>query len=80
MKYNEIFDKVADMLLDQLNLNREDIKPESRLVEDLGADSANVLILVCDMENEFGIEVENDVLTSIQTVDDVVKYLEKNVK
>lgn len=79
MSYEEIFNKVADLLLTQLNVSKDEIKPESRLVEDLGADSANMLILVCDMEGEFGITVDNEAITTIKTMDDAVKYLQREL-
>ena len=75
MTYNEIFDKVAELIVAQLPVTIEQVKPESRLVEDLGADSANVMIL----EREFDIQVDNDALAGVHTVDDIVKYLEKAV-
>lgn len=79
MTYNEIFDKVAKLIVAQLPVTIEQVKPESRLVEDLGADSANVMILVFDLEREFDIQVDNDALAGVHTVDDIVKYLEKAV-
>ena len=80
MSYNEIFDKVTELLASQLPVDQAAMKPESRMIEDLGADSANIMILICDVENEFGITVDNDMLTKIVTVDDLVKYLESEVK
>ena len=80
MSYNEIFDKVTELLASQLPVEQAAMKPESRMIEDLGADSANIMILICDVENEFGITVDNDMLTKIVTVDDLVKYLENEVK
>ena len=79
MTYNEIFDKVAELIVAQLPVTIEQVKPESRLVEDLVADSANVMILVFDLEREFDIQVDNDALAGVHTVDDIVKYLEKAV-
>ena len=79
MTYNEIFDKVAELIVAQQPVTIEQVKPESRLVEDLGADSANVMILVFDLEREFDIQVDNDALAGVHTVDDIVKYLEKAV-
>ena len=52
------------------------ITPESRLVEDLKADSANVMVMILELESEFGIEVEDEVILSLKTVGDVVKYIE----
>ena len=77
MDYNTVFDKVAELIEAQLPVTRDQIKAESRLVEDLGADSANIMILICDIENEFDVQVDNDMLAKVITVDDIVKYLAK---
>ncbi|MBP5212913.1 MAG: acyl carrier protein [Pyramidobacter sp.] len=77
MSYNEVFEKVAGLIEMQLPVSRDKIKPESKLIEDLGADSANIMILICDIENEFDVQVENEMLATITTVDDIVKYLAK---
>lgn len=73
-----MYDKVLDLIASQLPVKRENITRESRLLEDLGADSANVMILVMDLEQAFDIVVEDDVLGSIKTVGDIMDYLEKN--
>lgn len=78
MTTNEIFNKVAELITAQLPVSLDQVKMESRLVEDLGADSANVMILVFDLEREFNVEVDNDMLASVETVKDIVDYLEKN--
>ena len=62
MSYNEVFEKIAGLIEMQLPVSKDQIKPESRLVEDLGADSANIMILICDIESEFDIQVENDIV------------------
>ena len=77
MDYNTVFNKVSELILAQLPISADQIKPESRLVEDLGADSANIMILICDIENEFDVQVDNDMLAKVSTVDDIVKYLTK---
>ena len=77
MDYNTVFNKVSELILAQLPISADQIKPESRLVEDLGADSANIMILICDIENEFDVQVVNDMLAKVSTVDDIVKYLLK---
>ena len=73
-----VFDKVRDMIAEQLQVDAGTITPESRLVEDLKADSANVMVLILELESEFGIEVEDDVILGLKTVGDVVKYIEEN--
>jgi len=72
-----MYEKVLDLIASQLPVKRESITRESRLLEDLGADSANVMILVMDLEQEFDIIVEDDVLGNIKTVGDIIDYLEK---
>lgn len=74
-----MYEKVLDLIASQLPVKRENITRESRLLEDLGADSANVMILVMDLEQEFDIVVEDDVLGNIKTVGDIIDYLEKHV-
>lgn len=74
-----VFEKVVNLIIGQLPVKAEDVKMESRLFEDLGADSANVMMLIMDLEAEFDITVEDEMLTGIRTVGDIVEYLEKNV-
>ena len=74
-----IFEKVCALLVDQLQIDPKDIKMESRLFEDLHADSANVMIMVMDIEEAFNITVDDEILPTVRTVGDIVSYLEKNV-
>lgn len=73
-----MFEKVAKLIADQLRIDVSTIKPESRLLEDLKADSANVMMLIMDLESELGIMVEDDALMRLRTVGDIVAYIEKN--
>lgn len=75
-----IFDKVCALIREQLPVNGNEITRASRLIEDLGADSANIMMLIMDIEDEYGIQVEDSMLSSVKTVGDIVEYLEKNVK
>ena len=70
------FDKVKELIIHQLQVDPSKVTPEARLVEDLGADSANVMVLIMDMEDQFGIIVEDDMILSLKTVDDVVRYID----
>ena len=72
-----VFEKVVNLIVGQLPVKAEDIKMESRLFEDLGADSANVMMLIMDLEAEFDITVEDEMLTGIRTVGDIVDYIVK---
>ena len=60
-----MFEKLVAMVAEQLGVNAADVKPESRLKEDLQADSASIMMLVMDVETEFGIEVEDEYVHSI---------------
>ena len=71
------FETVKNMIADQLKVNPAEIKPESRLMEDLKADSANIMVLIMDMEDKFGITVEDDQIMKLKTVGDVVNYIAK---
>ncbi|MCQ2458699.1 MAG: acyl carrier protein [Clostridia bacterium] len=71
-----IFDQVKKMIAQQLKVNEADVKPESRLVEDLKADSANIMVMIMDLEDSFGIMVEDDQIMRMKTVADVVSYIE----
>ena len=71
------FETVKNMIAEQLKVNPAEIKPESRLMEDLKADSANIMVLIMDMEDKFGITVEDDQIMKLKTVGDVVDYIAK---
>ena len=71
------FEKVRDMIAEQLQVDAASITRESRLVEDLRADSANVMVMILELETEFGLEVEDEVILNLKTVGDVVDYIDK---
>lgn len=71
-----VFDMVAGQIAKQLKLDVSTITPESRLVEDLKADSANVMVMIMDLEDHFNITVDDTAINSLKTVGDVVKYIE----
>ena len=71
------FEKIRDMIVEQLQVSADSITENSRLVEDLKADSANVMVMILELETEFGIEVEDEVILNLKTVGDVVDYIEK---
>ena len=73
-----IFEQVRDMIASQLQMDAASITRESRLVEDLRADSANVMVMILELETEFGIEVEDEVILNLKTVGDVVKYIDSH--
>ena len=77
MERNIIFDKVKDYILQQLPVDDSKITDDARMVEELGADSANLMMLIMDLETEFDMTVEDEALGSIKTVGDIVDYIQK---
>lgn len=73
-----IFDEIKEVVVEQLNVNGDEVKPESKFVEDLGADSLDVVELVMALEEKFDLEIPDDEAEKISTVDDVVKYIDAN--
>ena len=71
------FETVRSMIAEQLKVDPAVITPESRLMEDLKADSANIMVMIMDLEDRFGITVEDDQIMKLHTVGDVVAYIAK---
>jgi acyl carrier protein len=69
--------RVKEIIADQLGVDIEQIKPESRFVDDLGADSLDVVELIMAFEEEFGVEIPDEDAEKIATVGDVLKYIEE---
>ena len=73
-----MFDHVVEMISKQLKVDRFTITLDSRLIEDLQADSANIMVMIMDLEDQFGITVEDDQIMKMKTVGDVVDYIESH--
>ncbi|MCI5579106.1 MAG: acyl carrier protein [Oscillospiraceae bacterium] len=75
----DIFEKVKDLIADQLDVDDKDsITESSSITDDLGADSLDVVDLVMALEDEFNVEIPEDQVENIKTVGDIVKYIEEN--
>ncbi len=70
------FEKVRDIIVRQLDLDPASVTMDSRLIEDLKADSLDVVELIMDLEQEFDVEIPDEELPTVHTVGDIVKYLE----
>ncbi|NLY51263.1 MAG: acyl carrier protein [Firmicutes bacterium] len=73
-----IFDRVKEIIVDQLGVDEETVTPEASFVEDLGADSLDIVELVMALEEEFGIEIPDEDAEKIATVMDAVEYIKAN--
>ena len=75
-----MLDKVRKMLAEQLNISVDKIKPESRVIEDLGADSLDVVEMLMLLEDEFNVTVSDEESVNLSTVADIVKVIEGKTK
>ncbi|NLB89606.1 MAG: acyl carrier protein [Clostridiales bacterium] len=73
-----VFETVVPLIAKQLKVEEAIITKDARLVEDLKADSANIMVMIMDLEDQFGIMVEDEMIGKLMTVGDVVEYIEKN--
>lgn len=68
-------EKITKIIMDQLGVSAEEVKPEASFVEDLGADSLDLTELIMAMEEEFGIEIDDDDAQKILKVQDAIAYI-----
>ena len=73
-----IFEKVKGILAEQLDIDEDSITADSSIVEDLGADSLDIVDLVMSLEDEFDTEIPDEAIEGIKTVGDIVHYIEEN--
>jgi acyl carrier protein len=71
-----LIDDIKEVVVEQLSVNPDEVKPEAKFVEDLGADSLDVVELVMALEEKFDIEIPDDEAEKIGTVQDVLTYIE----
>ena len=74
-----MFEKIAAMIADQLGIDASTIQPESRLIEDLKADSLDVVDMLMSLEDEFDVEIPDEEIERIRTVGELVAYIEENM-
>ena len=72
--------KIKDIIVEQLGVDPEKVKPEASFIDDLGADSLDIVELVMAMEEEFDLEIPDEDAEKLKTVQDVASYLEKKGK
>ena len=76
MSENPPADRIKKIIVEQLGVNEDQVKPEAKFIEDLGADSLDTVELVMALEEEFGTEIPDDEAEKLQSVGDVVKFIE----
>ena len=78
MNTDEIFDKVKEIIVEQLGVAEDSITTEASFIDDLGADSLDIVELIMALEEEFDIEIPDADAEKIVTVGDVVEYIKEN--
>ena len=73
-----VFERIREIICDQLDLDEDKVTMDSDIMEDFEADSLDVVDLVMSIEDEFGLEVPDDQIENFRTVGDVVRYIEEN--
>jgi len=74
----ETFEKVRDIVVEQLGVEADEVQIESTFIDDLGADSLDIVELIMAFEEEFNLEIPDEEAEKIKTVQDVINYIEKN--
>ena len=72
------FDKVRDIVVEQLGSEADEVTLESTFIDDLGADSLDIVELIMAFEAEFNVEIPDEAAEKIKTVQDVVNYIDQN--
>ena len=75
----DILEQVKKILCDQLDLEEEQVNEDSEVIDDLGADSLDIVDLVMTLEEEFDTEIPDEDIENLKTVGDIVKYIEDRV-
>ncbi len=71
-----VADQVKKIIVDQLGVSEDEVKPEASFIEDLGADSLDLTELIMAMEEEFGVEIDDDDAQKIMKVQDAIDYVQ----
>ena len=71
-----VFDKIRDIIVDQLDASADDVTAEASIIDDLGADSLDVVDLISSVEDEFDVAIPDEEVENIKTVGDIVSYIE----
>jgi acyl carrier protein len=75
-----VAEKVKKMIVEQLGVSESEVVPAAKFIDDLGADSLDIVELVMALEDEYGIEIPDEDAEKIETVGDAIKYIEEHMK
>jgi len=75
-----VAEKVKKMIVEQLGVNESEVVPEAKFIDDLGADSLDIVELVMALEDEYSIEIPGEDAEKIETVGDAIRYIEEHIK
>ena len=74
-----VAEKVKKMIVEQLGVSESEVVPEAKFIDDLGADSLDIVELVMALEDEYGIEIPDEDAEKIETVGDAIRYIEEHI-
>ncbi|MBR3420986.1 MAG: acyl carrier protein [Ruminococcus sp.] len=75
-----VFDKIKELIVEQLGVEEDAVTPEANIQEDLGADSLDIVDLIQTIEDEYDLSIPDEAVEEIKTVNDIVNYIEKNTE
>ena len=73
-----VFEKIKEIIIDELGIDESKVTMDARFREDLGADSLDAVEIIMQIEEEFGVEINEDVIQNMKVLGDIVKYIEEN--
>ena len=73
-----VFEKIKEIIIDELGIDESKITMDARFREDLGADSLDAVEIIMQIEEEFGVEINENVIQDMKVIGDIVKYIEEN--
>ncbi|MBN2397296.1 MAG: acyl carrier protein [Deltaproteobacteria bacterium] len=74
-----IEEKIRKVIVEQLDITEEECVPDASFIDDLGADSLDIVELIMAMEDHFGLEISDDDLAQIRTVGDIINYIKERI-